>query len=177
MSWSWVALGGSLVALWASWSPLPPVPALEELATEMLSVPLHFQNFESRSGILQKRPGSVGPCGLKNNPWATSTYEGGGRITTGRSWGDLGGTFCAVRFRIDFLIDFDPKRAPNRRHLGSQNGSQISLKTIQNRSRLSRAKKHSSRPSWKRLEAILSRTWDPSWVIFLIFCKGLTLVS
>ena len=30
----------------------------------------------------------------------------GGSFPTGRSWGDLGATFKAVRFRIDFWIDF-----------------------------------------------------------------------
>ena len=56
---------------------------------------------------------------------------------------------------------------PKGRHLGSQNGAKIDPETIQNRSRFSRAKKHSSRPSWDRLEAILIRSGDPSWAIFL----------
>ena len=56
---------------------------------------------------------------------------------------------------------------PKGRHLGSQNGAKIDPKTIQNRSRFSRTKKHSSRPSWERLGAILIRSGDPSWVIFL----------
>ena len=57
---------------------------------------------------------------------------------------------------------------PKGRHFGSQNGTKIDPKTSQNRSRFSRAKKHSSRTSWNRLEAILSRSWGLSWVIFLI---------
>ena len=32
----------------------------------------------------------------------------------GRSWGDLGATFKAVRFRIDFLIDFERKKGTKR---------------------------------------------------------------
>ena len=56
---------------------------------------------------------------------------------------------------------------PKGRHLGNQNGAKIDPKTTQNRSRFSRTKKHSSRPSWERLGAILIRSGDPSWVIFL----------
>ena len=32
----------------------------------------------------------------------------------GRSWGDLGATFGAVRFRIDFLIDFERDKGAQR---------------------------------------------------------------
>ena len=46
-------------------------------------------------------------------------------------------------------------------HLGSQNGAKIDPKMIQNRSRFLRAKKHSSRPSWERLGAILERFGEP----------------
>ena len=112
------------------------------------------------------------PGGVREASWGVLGLSGGVRGASweglGRSWGDLGATFGAVRFRIDFLIDFDAKRVPKGRHLGSQNGAKIDPKTIQNRSRFSRAKKHSSRPSWERLEAILIRSGGPSWVIFLI---------
>ena len=40
-----------------------------------------------------------------------------------------------------FLIDFDPKRVPKGRHLGSQNGAKINPKIMQNRSQFSTAKK------------------------------------
>ena len=46
----------------------------------------------------------------------------------GRSWGDLGATFKAVRFRIDFLIDFELQKGAKREAFGepkwSQNRSQ-----------------------------------------------------
>ena len=77
----------------------------------------------------------------------------------GRSWGDLGATFKAVRFRNEFLIDFDRERGSKGRHLGRQNGAKIDSKTMQNPSRFSRAKKYPSRPSWGRLEAVLGRSW------------------
>ena len=48
---------------------------------------------------------------------------------------------------------------PKGRHLGSQNGAKIDPKTIQNRSRFSRANKYPSRPSWNRLGAVLGRSW------------------
>ena len=60
----------------------------------------------------------------------------------GRSWGDLGATFEGVRFRIVFLIDFDPKKVPKGRHFENQNEAKINPKTIENRSRFSRANKY-----------------------------------
>ena len=36
----------------------------------------------------------------------------------GRSWGDLGATFKAVRFRIDFLIDFERQKGAKREAFG-----------------------------------------------------------
>ena len=48
---------------------------------------------------------------------------------------------------------------PKGGHFGSQSGAKIDPKTIQNRSRFSRAKKYPSRPSWDRLRAVLGRSW------------------
>ena len=78
-------------------------------------------------------PGGVlgGPGGVRGASW-----EG-----LGRSWGDLGATFTAVRYRIDFLIDFYREKGARRGHLGRQNGAKIDPKTMQIRSRFSRAKK------------------------------------
>jgi len=42
----------------------------------------------------------------------------------GRSWGDLGATFKAVRFQIDFLIDFDREKGAQREAFGEAKWSQ-----------------------------------------------------
>ena len=51
----------------------------------------------------------------------------------GRSWGDLGATFEAVRYRIDFLIDFELQKGTKRKAFGepkwSQNRSQNDSKS------------------------------------------------
>ena len=51
----------------------------------------------------------------------------------GRSWGDLGATFKAVRFRIDFLIDFERQKGAKREAFGEpkwrQNRSQNDSKS------------------------------------------------
>ena len=52
-------------------------------------------------GVLEG-PGAVG--GVREASW-----EG-----LGRSWGDLGATFQAVRFRIDFFIDFERQKGAKR---------------------------------------------------------------
>ena len=71
--------------------------------------------------------------------WGNLGASGGVREASwealGRSCGDLGATFCAFRFRIHFLIDFDAKRVPKGRHLGSQNGAKIDPQTNQNLSK------------------------------------------
>ena len=51
---------------------------------------------------------SWGVLGLSGRVWGAS-WEG-----LGRSWGDLGVTFKAVRFRIDFLIDFERQKGAQR---------------------------------------------------------------
>ena len=51
-------------------------------------------------------PGGLG--GVRGASW-----EG-----LGRSWGDLGATFGAVRFRIDFLIDFGREKGAQREAFG-----------------------------------------------------------
>ena len=65
----------------------------------------------------------------------------GGSLPTGRSWSDLGGTFCTDQLPIDFLIDFCSmlvaRRVPKGRPLGNQNRP----KSIPKRGRNSRAKK------------------------------------
>ena len=43
----------------------------------------------------------------------------------GRSWGDLGATFQAVRFRISFLIDFERQKGAKRDAFWEQKWSQI----------------------------------------------------
>ena len=42
----------------------------------------------------------------------------------GRSWGDLGATFQAVRFRIDFLIEFERQKGAKRDAFGEPKWSQ-----------------------------------------------------
>ena len=91
--------------------------------------------------------------------------------------GDLGATFCAVRFRIDFWTDFESKRAPKGMHLGSQNGAKIDPQTRQNRSQFSKAKKTLLKTvlgaSWSHLEPILG----PVLGHFFDFGRGFTVVS
>ena len=110
------------------------------------------KHFGSSGGV---RGGIWGcPGGVWEASWEVLGLSGGVRGASweglGRSWGDLGATFGAVRFRIDFLIDFDAKRVPKGRHLGSQNGAKIDPKT---RSKSKREKV----ASWKRLGSILRR--------------------
>ena len=45
----------------------------------------------------------------------------------GCSWGDLGATFKAVRFRIDFLIDFECQKGAKREAFGEPKWSQNRL--------------------------------------------------
>ena len=73
-------------------------------------------------------PGGVleGPGALRGGPGAS--WEG-----LGRSWGDLGATFKAVRFRTDFLIDFECQKGAQREAFGQpkwgQNRSQNESKS------------------------------------------------
>ena len=88
------------------------------------------KHFRSSGGV---REGIWGcPGGVREASWRVLGLSGGVRGASweglGRSWGDLGATFQAVRFRIDFLIDFDRPKGANREALGeakwSQNRSQ-----------------------------------------------------
>ena len=56
-------------------------------------------------------------------------------------------------------------------------GAKVETKSIPKRLKIEvnfqERNKHSSRPSWEHLEAILSRSWEPSWVTFLILAEVL----
>ena len=56
-----------------------------------------------------------GPEGYLGGSWGVrkASWEG-----LGRSWGDLGANFKAVRFRIDFVIDFERQKGAKREALG-----------------------------------------------------------
>ena len=65
------------------------------------------------------REGFLGhPGGVQEASWGVLGLSGGVRGASweglGRSWGDLGATFKAVRFRIDFLIDFERQKGAKR---------------------------------------------------------------
>ena len=82
------------------------------------------------------REGFLGhPGGVQEASWGVLGLSGGVRGASweglGRSWGDLGATLEAVQFRIVFLIDFERKRVPKGRHLGTQNRAQDDQKSIQ----------------------------------------------
>ena len=70
--------------------------------------------------------------GIQEASWGALGVSAGVRGASweslGRSWGDLGATFKAVRFRIDFLIDFERQKGAKREAFGepkwSQNRSQ-----------------------------------------------------
>ena len=66
------------------------------------------KHFRLSGGV---REGILGhPGGVREASWEVLGLSGRLRGASweglGRSWGDLGATFKAVRFRIDFLIDF-----------------------------------------------------------------------
>ena len=103
----------------------------------------------------------------------------------GRSWGDLGATLEAVRFRIVFLIDFERQKGAQREAFWepkwSQNRSQnhsksksvfksekIPVKTVleSSGSRLGPILGHLDR-AWGHLRAILGRLGEPKSLIFL----------
>ncbi len=62
------------------------------------------------------------PRGVQEASWGVLGLSGGVRGASweglGRSWGDLGATFKAVRFRIDFLIDFERQKGAKREAFG-----------------------------------------------------------
>ena len=105
-----------------------------------------FDDFEFRKSLLGvsggvRGPVQEGPGGHLGVSWGVRgvSWEG-----LGPSWGALGATFCAVRLWIDFLIDFDRAKGPQREPFGGGKGAKIDPKTIQNRRRNSRAKKTGS---------------------------------
>ena len=72
-----------------------------------------------------------GPGGLLGHPGGPGGLFGGpGGVRRaswellGRSWGDLGATFKAVRFRIVFLIDFECQKGAQREAFGEPEWSQ-----------------------------------------------------
>ena len=129
-----------------------------------------------RRGPGSRLRGSWGsPGGVRGASW-----EG-----LGRSWGVLGATFKAVRFRIDFLIDFERQKGAKREAFGEPKWSQ---NRSQNESKLKSIFKSEQIPfknvletSWGRLGpilghldrarghlgAIVSRLWEPKPLIFL----------
>ena len=77
-------------------------------------------HFRSSKGV---REGIWGcPGGVREASWRVLGLSGGVRGASweglGRSWGDLGATFKAVRFRIDFLIDFERQKGAKREAFG-----------------------------------------------------------
>ena len=62
------------------------------------------------------------PGGVREASWEVLGLSGRVRGASWegleRSWGDLGATFGAVRFRIDFLIDFERQNGAQREAFG-----------------------------------------------------------
>ena len=60
--------------------------------------------------------------GVQEASWGVLGLSGGVRGASweglGRSWGDLGATFSAIRFQIDFLIDFGRQKGAKREAFG-----------------------------------------------------------
>ena len=77
------------------------------------------------------------PGGVREASWEVLGVSGGFRGASweglGRSWGVLGATFKAVRFRIDFLIDFERQKGAKREAFGepkrNENRSQNDAKS------------------------------------------------
>ena len=68
------------------------------------------------------------PGGVREASWGVLEVSGGVRGASwedlGRSWADLVATFKAVRFQIDFLIDFDREKGAQREAFGEAKWSQ-----------------------------------------------------
>ena len=95
----------------------------------------------------------------------------------GRSWGDLGATFGAVRFRIDFLIDFERQKGAQREAFGEPKWSQ-------NRSQNDSKSKSIFKNEKTLFKTVLGAPWghlDPIWgpVLghFFEFGRGFAMVS
>ena len=84
------------------------------------------KHFGSSGGV---RGGIWGcPGGVWEASWEVLGLSGGVRGASweglGRSWSDLGAIFKAVRFRIDFLIDFERQKGAQREAFGEPKWSQ-----------------------------------------------------
>ena len=119
--------------------------------------------------VVQGGPGSFlgHPGGVQEASWGVLGLSGGVRGASweglGRSWGDLGATFKAVRFRIDFLIDFERQKGAKRDAFGepkwSQNRSQNDSKSKSIFKSEKTLFKTVLEPPW----AHLAPFWVPSW--------------
>ena len=128
------------------------------------------------------REGFLGhPGGVQEASWGVLGLSGGVRGASweglGRSWGDLGATFKAVRFRIDFLIDFERQKGAKREAFGEPKWSQ-------NRSQNDSKSKSIFKNEKTLFKTVLGAPWghlDPIWgpVLghFFEFGRGFAMVS
>ena len=88
------------------------------------------KHFGSSGGVWEGIWGC--PGGVREASWGVLGLSGGVRGASweglGRSWGDLGATFKAVRFRIDFLIDFERQKGAKREAFWEPKWNQIGAK-------------------------------------------------
>ena len=121
------------------------------------------------------------PGGVQEASWGVLGLSGGVRGASweglGRSWGDLGATFKAVRFRIDFLIDFERQKGAKREAFGEPKWSQ-------NRSQNDSKSKSIFKNEKTLFKTVLGAPWghlDPIWgpVLghFFEFGSGFAMVS
>ena len=84
----------------------------------------------------------------------------------GRSWGDLGATFKAVRFRIVFLIDFERQKGAQREAFWEPKWSQNRSQNDSKSKSIFKSEKIPFKavlgPSWSRLGSILGHL-DRAW--------------
>ena len=97
------------------------------------------------------------PGGVQEASWEVLGLSGEVRGASweglGRSWGDLGATFRAAQFRIDFLIDFG-------RQKGAQREAFWEPKWYQNRTKIEVESEDEKKTLLKA-----------SWIDFGTFCK------
>ena len=119
------------------------------------------KSFGSSEGV---REGFLGhPGGVQEASWGVLGLSGGVRGASweglGRSWGDLGATFKAVRFRIDFLIDFERQKGAKREAFGEPKWSQNRSQNDSKSKSIFKSEKIPFKtvlgPSWSRLGSIL----------------------
>ena len=95
----------------------------------------------------------------------------------GRSWGVLGATFKAVRFRIDFLIDFERQKGAKREAFGEPKWSQNQSQNDSNSKSISKNEKTLFKTvlgaPWGHLDPI----WGPVLGHFFEFGSGFAMVS